>query len=93
MKLGMQLGLGPGHIVLDGDTVPSPPRGLPRVLCVRWEPSPPKFSPMFIIFIVISLEHCTKHSHYWFVQVQVQVLYSVHSIFRKFNRTYAVCSN
>jgi len=24
MKLGMQVGLGPGHIVLDGDTVPPP---------------------------------------------------------------------
>jgi len=29
---------------------------------------------MFIIVIVISLEHCTIHSRYWFVQVQVQVL-------------------
>jgi len=29
---------------------------------------------MFIIVIVISLEHCTTHSRYWFVQVQVQVL-------------------
>jgi len=27
MKLGMQIGLGPGHIVLDGDPAPSPPRG------------------------------------------------------------------
>jgi len=51
--------------------------------CVRWEPSPPKFRPMFIIVIVISLEHCTKHSRYWFIQVQVQVLYYMHSIFRK----------
>jgi len=25
MKLGMQVGLGPGHIVLDGD--PAPPKG------------------------------------------------------------------
>ena len=30
---------------------------------------PPKFSPMFIIVIVISLEHCTKHSRYWFIMV------------------------
>jgi len=36
---------------------------------------------MFIIVIVISLEHCTKHSRYWFIQVEVQVLYSMHSIF------------
>ena len=41
------------------------------------------FRPMFIIVIVISLEHCTMHSRYWFVQVQVQVLYSMHFIFRK----------
>jgi len=27
MKLGMQLGLGPGHIVLDGDPAPPPQRG------------------------------------------------------------------
>jgi len=27
MRLGAQVGLGPGHIVLDGDTVPPPPKG------------------------------------------------------------------
>ena len=27
MKLGMQVGLGPGHIVLDGDRAPSLPKG------------------------------------------------------------------
>ena len=27
MKLGKPVGLGPGHIVLDGDTVPPPPKG------------------------------------------------------------------
>ena len=27
MKLGGQVGLGPGHIVLDGDPVPPPPKG------------------------------------------------------------------
>ena len=27
MKLGMQVGLGPAHIVLDGDTAPPPPKG------------------------------------------------------------------
>jgi len=59
-------------------------RPQPRGLCVRWETSPPaKFSAMFIIVIVISLEHCAKHSRYWFIQFQVQVLYSMHSIFRK----------
>jgi len=38
-------------------------RPQPRGLCVTWEPSPPlNFRPMFIIVIMISLEHCTKHS-------------------------------
>jgi len=27
MKLGMQVGLGPGHIVLDGDQAPPSPKG------------------------------------------------------------------
>ena len=27
MKLGMQVGLGPGHIVLDGESCPRPPKG------------------------------------------------------------------
>ena len=27
MKLGRQVGLGPGHIVLDGDSAPPPKRG------------------------------------------------------------------
>jgi len=141
MKLGMQVGLRPGHIVLDGDPAPPSPKGAqpspnfgpyllwpngcmdqdatwygarpqPRRLCVRWRPalyppqkrgqsSPPQFlahfycgqtaacikmplgmevgfspgdfvldgdpvplhfRPMFIIVIVISLEHCTIHS-------------------------------
>jgi len=26
MKLGMEVGLGPGHIVLDGTHLPSPPK-------------------------------------------------------------------
>jgi len=34
MKLGMQVGLGPGHIVLDGDLAPPSPKGH----------SPPQFS-------------------------------------------------
>jgi len=56
----------------------------PRRLCVRsWDPLllPKKgcaaspFRPVFIIVIVISLEHWL-HSRYWFVQVQVLVLYA-----------------
>ena len=27
MKLGMQVGLGSGHVVLDGDPAPPPPKG------------------------------------------------------------------
>ena len=108
MKLGMPVGLGSGHIVLDGDPAPlpkkaggAPPspifgpfllwsngcmhqdatwyggRPQPRRLCVRWEPSLPlNCRPMFIIVIVISFEHCTMHSRYWFVQVQVLVFYA-----------------
>jgi len=151
MKLDIQVGLGPGHIVLDGDPAAFPSKGhrppifgpyllrpngcidqdatwyggrpRPRRLCVRWGPrfpSPkiwagggaPKFSahvycgqtagwinmvlgmemglspgdfvlngdparalnfrPMFIIVIVISLEHCTGIRRYWFDQVQVK---------------------
>jgi len=33
---------------------------------------PLHFRPMFIIAIVISLEHCTGVRRYWFVQVQVK---------------------
>jgi len=35
MKLGKQVGLSPGHIVLDGDPAPPPPNGY----------SPPVFGP------------------------------------------------
>ena len=34
-------------------------RPQPRGLCDRWGPSPLNFRPMFIIVIVISLDHCT----------------------------------
>jgi len=34
-------------------------RPQPRGLCVRWGPSPLNFRPVFIIVIVILLEHCT----------------------------------
>ena len=109
MKLGMQVGFGRGHYVLDGDPAPLPkggrsPQFLAHICCSQmagWikmplgmevglsprdfvldgNPASLNFRPMFIIVIVISLEHCTKHSRYWFIQVQV--LYSMHSIFRK----------
>jgi len=62
-------------------------RPQPRGLCVRWGHSPLNFRPMFIIVILISLEHCTMHSRYWFVQVQVRVLVFYAFYFsKKFNR-------
>ena len=39
MKLGMQVGLGPGHIVLDGDPAPLPKKGAePPIFgpCLLW---------------------------------------------------------
>ena len=39
MSLGMELGLGPGNFVLDGDPAPLPKRGA----------EPPNFRPMFIV--------------------------------------------
>jgi len=51
---------------------------------------PLNFRPVLIIVIVISLEHCTGVRRYWYVQVQVKFEYSMHSIFRKFNRTQSV---
>jgi len=35
MSLGTEIGLGPGHIVLDGDTVPLPERGTAAPLTSR----------------------------------------------------------
>jgi len=116
MKLAMQVGLGSGHSVLDGDPAPTPPKGnsphpifgpyllrpngcmdqatwygdRPQPSCVRWGPSPLNFRPMFIIVIVISLEHCTMHSRYWFVKVQVQVLVCILFLEKKFNCTQSV---
>ena len=40
MKLGMQVRLGPGHIVLDGDPALPSPKGVAE---------PPNFRPMFIV--------------------------------------------
>ena len=104
MKLGIQVGLGPGHIVLDEDPAHRHPKGhsphpifgpyllrpngcmdqdatwyggrpQPRGLCIKWGPSPP---PKFSAHVYYS--YCdfvrTLHSRYWFVQVQVIVLYA-----------------
>ena len=91
MPLGMEVGLSPGDFVLDGIPLypdqklgqsPLPNFRLTSVLDGNPAPSL-NCRPMFIIVIAILLEHCTKHSGYWFIQVQVKVLYSLHSIFRK----------
>jgi len=39
MKLGMQVGLGPGHIVLDGTQLPLPRGALPPIFgpCLLWQ--------------------------------------------------------
>jgi len=38
MALGMEVGLGAGHIVLDGDPAPSPKMGSPPIIgpCLLW---------------------------------------------------------
>jgi len=33
MKLGVQVGLGPGHVVLDGDPAPPPSKGHSPPMC------------------------------------------------------------
>ena len=40
MKLGMEVGLGPGHIVLDGDSAPPPRKGATAL---------PNFRPMYVV--------------------------------------------
>jgi len=69
MPLGMAVGLGPDDFVLDGDPAPLPKKGA----------EPPNFRPMFIIVIVISLEHCTVVIGL----LKFQFYYSMHSISRK----------
>ena len=52
----------------------------PRGLCVRWGPSPPKF-PVHVYYSYCDFVR-PLHSRYWFVQVQVLVLYALY-FFRK----------
>ena len=47
MKLGTQVGLGAGHILLDGDPAPLLQRG-----AVPLEAQPPSFRPMSIVATV-----------------------------------------
>ena len=55
----------------------------PEDFVLDGDSAPLNFRPMFIIVIVISLEHCTMHSRIWFVQVQVQVLVFYGFYFRR----------
>ena len=62
MPLGKEVGLGPGHIVLDGD--PALPTAAPL-----------HFSAHAYYSYCDFVSTCTKmHIPYWFVHVQVQVL-------------------
>ena len=54
-------------------------RPQPSGLCVRWGPSPLNFWPMFIIVVVIALEHCTIVIGLF----KFKFKYSMRSIFRK----------
>ena len=49
MKLGMQVGLGPGHIVLDEDPAPLPKKGA--------EP-PPNFRPISVVAKRLDASSC-----------------------------------
>jgi len=105
MVWSLEVGLGPGDFVLHGDPAPLPKKGAepppqfsphffcgqtagcmkmplgtevgpqPWGLCVRWGPSPP---PIFSAHVYYSYYDFvrTLHSRYWFVQVQVLVLYA-----------------
>jgi len=49
MKLGMEVGLGPGHIVLDGDSAPLPQKG---------HSNPPNFWPMYLVAKRLNRSRC-----------------------------------
>ena len=50
MKLGMQVGLGPGHIVLDGHAAPPP--------LAKGAQQSPSFLSMSIVATVAHLSYC-----------------------------------
>jgi len=53
MKLGMQVGLGPGHIVLDGDPAP-PKRGTaPPPFSAVWPQSPMSATAELLFALVL----------------------------------------
>jgi len=103
MKLGVQVGLGHGYIVLNGDPAPPPQRGTvptqfsahiccgQMAACVKMPfgmelgLSPGDFvldgtQPPSKFSADVCYSYCgfvrTLYSRYWFVQVQVQVLYA-----------------
>jgi len=49
MKLGIQVGLGPGHIVLDGDPAPPPP---------KWHSAPQFSAHVYCGQTVAHLRYC-----------------------------------
>jgi len=52
MKLGMEVGLGPGHIVVDGDTATAAPKGA----------QPPIFGPCLLWSLLLSF--CSVFQYY-----------------------------
>ena len=58
MKFGMQVGLGPGHIVLDGDPAPPPQR----------DTASPNFRPKFIV--AKRLDGCSCYLAWWQASAQ-----------------------
>jgi len=72
----MEVGLRPADFVLDEESLTQP---LPNK-----KARPPNFRPMFIIVIVISLEHCTV------VIGLFKFKYSAFYFRKKFNRTESV---
>ena len=57
MKLGVQVGLDPGHIVLDGDLAPPPQKGAASPAKGAQQP-PPLFRPMSVVATVAHLSYC-----------------------------------
>jgi len=50
MKLGMEVRLDPGHIVLDGETAPPPPK--------KGAQQPPTFRPMSVVAYWLDGSRC-----------------------------------
>jgi len=60
MKLGQQVGLGPGHIVLDGDPAPLSQRGTSPPLfgrCLLWPQSPILATAELLFFLPAATDY------------------------------------